>query len=68
VSTLGISCVYGTSNTDLGVVTGSSTTGGTARIDVSAQVLKTAGGFLCANPDLWEATYTVTQPDWIDID
>jgi len=68
-ATQGTSCVYGTSNTNLGTLTGSTTRGGsTATLDISAELLKISGGFLCANPMHWEGSYTVTEPDWLDVD
>jgi hypothetical protein len=67
VSTAGTSCVYGASTgTHLGVLTGSSST--TATMDISAELTKISGGFLCANPAHWEGTYSVTTPDNLVID
>jgi len=69
VATLGTSCVYGTSNTDLGTLTGSSSkSGATATLDLSGSLLKFAGGFVCGSPAGFEGTYTTTEPDWLDID
>jgi len=70
VSTLGVSCVYGTPTaTDLGTLTGSTSRGGsTATMDISAELTKISGGFACANPAHWEGSYTVTSPDWLDVD
>ncbi|HYH53558.1 MAG TPA: hypothetical protein VD761_05455 [Solirubrobacterales bacterium] len=65
VSTLGVSCVYGTgAGTTLGTVTG----GNPATIAVSASLPKISGGFLCASPASWTTTYTVTSPKPLIID
>jgi len=69
VAVSGVTCTYGTSNTDLGTLTGSSPkSNATATLDLTADLLKFAGGFLCASPARWEGTYTVTEPDWLDVD
>ncbi|HYH54079.1 MAG TPA: hypothetical protein VD761_08105 [Solirubrobacterales bacterium] len=65
VSTLGVSCVYGTgAGTTLGTATG----GNPATIAVSASLPKISGGFLCASPASWTASYTVTSPKPLIID
>jgi hypothetical protein len=69
VAALGTSCVYGTSTgTDLGTLTGTQKTGGTATMDIEASLPRISGGFACANPAKWTGKYTVTTPDslWID--
>lgn len=73
VSTLGVSCVYGTSNTDIGTLTGSPHTtstgvGPTATFDINANLPKISGGFACASPAAWEGKYKITKPDWLDVD
>jgi len=67
VSTAGISCTYGTLNTHIGTLTGSSTTGGDATLHIEAKLNKTAGGFLCASPAAWEGNYIVTSPTPLDV-
>jgi hypothetical protein len=53
------SCVYGTSTgTTLGTLTG----GTPATMNVKASLTRISGGFLCASPATWTATYTVTKP------
>jgi hypothetical protein len=60
VSTAGTSCTYGTPNaTHIGVLTG----GSPATLHASASLTRIAGGFLCANPATWTATYTVSTPN-----
>jgi hypothetical protein len=68
VATGGVSCTYGTTNTDIGTLTGSKNLGvKTATMDISANLTKTAGGFLCASPAAWEGAYVVTKPDYLDV-
>jgi hypothetical protein len=63
VEIAGTACTYGTKGageeTDVGVITG----GSTATMDVSAELKKEAGGFLCASPAHWEGSYKITTPD-----
>jgi hypothetical protein len=65
VSTLGVSCVYGTTtNTPLGTLTG----GTPAKIEIKATFSKISGGFLCADPASWSGSYTVTSPGTLLVD
>ena len=63
---IGTSCVYGmASGTSLG--TANNTTGGAGGADrvtlaISANLTKVSGGFLCASPAAWTASYVVTAP------
>ena len=69
VAQSGVTCTYATNNTDLGTLTGSKNLGGkTATFDIAAELTKSAGGFLCASPAKWEGSYTVTTPDYLDVD
>jgi hypothetical protein len=62
-------CTYGTNSTDLGILTGSSTTGKTSTVDISAELVKLPpSGPLCASPARWEGSYWITSPDWLDVD
>jgi hypothetical protein len=64
----GVTCVYGTPSVkDIGTLTGSSSTGGTATMDINAEITKISGGFACANPAKWEAKYIVTTPDNLNV-
>ncbi|HYH54078.1 MAG TPA: hypothetical protein VD761_08100 [Solirubrobacterales bacterium] len=65
VSTLGVSCVYGTG---AGTTIGTATGGNPATIAVSASLPKISGGFLCASPASWTGSYTVTSPKPLIID
>jgi len=54
-----VSCTYGTTSaTNIGNLAG----GSPAKLTASASLTRVAGGFLCANPATWTATYTVTTP------
>jgi hypothetical protein len=56
----GTSCVYGTPTAkDIGTLSG----GNPAVLNASASLTRISGGFLCANPATWTATYTVTSPN-----
>jgi hypothetical protein len=61
----GASCVYGLGETSnsLGTATNSGS-GSTAKVTlfVNAKLPKISGGFLCANPASWTASYLVTSP------
>ena len=61
-------CIYRTNNTDLGRVTDSSITGGTAKIDLSGVIPRTGGNFLCGSTATLTGSATVTTPDQIFID
>jgi len=67
----GITCNYITGNNkDIGTLTGSSNLkGSTATFDISTELEKEAGSsFLCNNLAAWEGSYTITSPDWLDVD
>jgi hypothetical protein len=52
------SCVYGTGT---GIKLGTFTGGSSAKLDISAVVNKTSGGFACPSTAIWNATYQVTN-------
>ncbi|HYH54077.1 MAG TPA: hypothetical protein VD761_08095 [Solirubrobacterales bacterium] len=65
VSTLGVSCVYGTAGgTALGTLTG----GTPAKMTINAKLPKISGGFLCASPASWSGSYQVTSPGTLLVD
>lgn len=66
----GFHCIFGTNNTDLGTVTGSSTTGGTATLDIKATIPRIGGtsGIFCGSTAAWTGAYKANTPDWLDID
>lgn len=65
---VGVECVYETSNTDIGVVTDSSITGSTATLDLSATIPRVGGSFFCGSTAALTGVATVTTPDEIFID
>jgi hypothetical protein len=62
-----VHCNYVTENTDLGTLTGSSATGGTATIDVTAEIPREKTSELCNEQAIWHAKYLVTSPDYLDV-
>ena len=64
----GIGCIYKTSSTDVGLVTGSATTGKTAALDIEASLSKSGGSFLCPSTAKMTGIYKVTAPDTLNVD
>jgi hypothetical protein len=65
----GITCRYKTENTDIGTLTASKATGGTATIDLSIALPFHSGSFLCGEgATTTTGSYTVGTPDYLDID
>lgn len=59
VNTVFGTCTYGTGESrDLGTLKG----GNPATVEISATLVKTAGGFACPTEPKWVATYTVASP------
>jgi hypothetical protein len=69
VNYLGFHCIFGTSNTDLGTITGSKNTGSTATFDISATIPRTGGmsGFFCGSTAQWTGAYGFTSPDTLNV-
>jgi hypothetical protein len=64
-------CIFSTNGTDVGTgsLTGSSTTGGNATLDVkSASIPRTGGSFLCGSSGTWTGSYKVVTPSTLYID
>lgn len=61
------SCGYLTNNTDIGVLTGSKNTAGTATFDINASIPRHAGSFFCGSSGIWEGNYLVEVPDRLNI-
>jgi hypothetical protein len=66
-------CTYATSftgeGTPIGTLTGSTSTGSTARWDLNSVKLPViAGPFLCGSSGTWEGSYTFTTPDNLNVD
>ncbi|HEY8502833.1 MAG TPA: hypothetical protein VIL21_09115 [Solirubrobacterales bacterium] len=69
VTPLGISCVYTTFETDIGTLTGSSATGGTAKVDLEGSIPRTGGSVYCGTSSgPLTGTYKITTPDYLDVD
>ncbi len=65
-----VHCLYVSENEDWGTLTGSTTTGGTATIDITAEVkpeTTTKEGTLCSEEAIWHAKFSVTKPDTLDV-
>ncbi|MGN6663151.1 MAG: hypothetical protein ACTHK6_02915 [Solirubrobacterales bacterium] len=68
---LGVHCIYETSNTDLGTVTGSAnTTSGRATLDIAALIPRVGGtsGSLCGANAPWTGSYEITTPTTLNVD
>jgi hypothetical protein len=67
---IGTHCIFSTSNTSIGTVTGSSTTGGNATLDISATIPRTGGrsGAFCGSTAQWTGSYKFTSPSVLNID
>ena len=63
-------CIFKTNATNLGTVTGSSTTKSTATLDISATIPRTGGssGAFCGTTAQWTGSYAITSPDTLNID
>ncbi len=64
----GIHCIYKTSSTKIGTLTGSASTGGTATIDIAGTIPRTGGSPLCGSTGQWKGSYKVTTPDTLSVD
>ncbi|MBO0885312.1 MAG: hypothetical protein J2P17_34270, partial [Mycobacterium sp.] len=72
---LGVHCIARTKETDLGWLTGSTTTGSTtlgstATLDISARIpiVEGEGGGLCGTSAPWTGSYKFTSPSTLNID
>lgn len=59
-------CAYRTENTDIGLMTGSLSTKGTATIDLSASIPRHGGSALCGSTGTLHGLLLVTAPDNLD--
>ena len=66
----GVHCIYKTSSTKIGTLTGSANTGKTATYDIAATVPRTGGkaGAFCGSTGEWKGSYKVTTPDVLNVD
>ncbi|MGN6216356.1 MAG: DUF6531 domain-containing protein, partial [Solirubrobacterales bacterium] len=70
VTHLGVQCIYTTSSTTIGTVTGSETTGGNATLDIAGTLPRTggSGGAFCGSSAPWTGSYKVTSPSTLNVD
>jgi hypothetical protein len=61
-------CVFTTSNTDIGTLTGTGVTAGNAVLDLSGTLPRTAGNFFCGTSGTLTGSYKFTTPStlWVD--
>ena len=66
---VGFHCIYSTSGTDLGTLTGSATTGANATLDIEATLPRTGGrsGAFCGSTGLLTGAYHITTPTGLNI-
>ena len=70
VEGFGLHCIYGTNNTDIGTITGSSTTGSTATFDIGAEIERVGGrsGAFCGGKVAsWTGSYLIDTPMYLDV-
>jgi hypothetical protein len=69
VEYLGFHCIFKTNNTSLGTLTGSTTTGGAATLDISANIPRTGGrsGAFCGTAAAWTGSYAVSTPNPLNV-
>lgn len=61
-------CIFTTTATHIGTLTGSSNTGGHAHLHISSsEIPRTGGSFFCGSKGVWTGTYTVVTPSRLDI-
>jgi hypothetical protein len=67
----GLHCIFFTASTDIGTITGSSTTNGNATLDVQSVAIPRTGGrqgAFCGSSATWSASYKFTTPSTLNID
>lgn len=70
ITSLNLECVYTTSNTNIGTLTGSKNVSGkTATLDINSSVIhRTKGSVFCGTTAEWTGSYKVSTPDYLDVD
>lgn len=65
-----VHCIYKTNETDIGTLTGSKNVAGkTATLDInSVSIPRVTTDSACGNHSTWEGSYSVTNPDYLDVD
>lgn len=63
-------CIFKTNGTQLGTITGSTTTKGNATLDISATIPRVGGssGIFCGSTSQWTGSYKFTAPSTLNID
>jgi hypothetical protein len=62
-----VHCQYTIENDHLGTLTGSSTTGGRATIDITVETKREPTSGLCDEEAIWHAKYEITTPATLDV-
>lgn len=69
VTSAGITCIYSTNNTQIGILTDSAATSGTATMHAnSSAVPRTGGSFFCGSSGVLTGSYTITSPEALYFD
>ncbi|HEX5526941.1 MAG TPA: hypothetical protein VFX44_07050 [Solirubrobacterales bacterium] len=70
VEFVGTHCIFKTSNTDIGTLTGTQATRGSATLDIAATIARTGGrsGAFCGSTAQWTGSYKVTNPSAMTVD
>lgn len=69
IETLTGNCIFKTSGTDIGTLTGTDTTGGAATLDLgSSTIPRTGHSVFCGSSGTWTGSYKVTTPGSLYID
>ena len=65
----GFHCIFSTSSTDIGTLTGSANTGGNATLDIIATIPRTGGnsGAFCGSTAQWTGSYKVDNPTSLNV-
>jgi hypothetical protein len=66
-TSIGVSCIYTTANTDIGTLTSSSTSHAVLDIN-SAAIPRTGHSVFCGSSGTWTGSYTVTEPSTLVVD
>ena len=66
----GFHCIFKTNSTDLGTLTGSQATEGSATLDIAATIPRTGGksGAFCGSTAQWTGSYKITNPSVLVVD
>lgn len=70
VEVSGFHCIYKTSSTDIGTLTGSANTESNPTLDIEATIPRTGGrsGAFCGSTAKWTGSYKVTAPNPLNVD